>query len=306
MDLKIVKHSIDLMINAAMRINSFNIDNVHNLTVYDVDILRELVDDLKKNISDLELDAIVLNSNSVDESRFLLSKVLFIIEPYYSDPSHKDLIHIGSSFYLSSIELEIKDMTLLQSTYLSDMESLYYLFDFLHKRISSSLSSVSRSLNVYNTFNPAPGSVLINSNCSLNIQKGLDTERAQEVLQRAVNANILDKQQSENNGMTTGKKSLPLVLDNAKANDLLQKTITAKLCDDTYNWLKTKALLAYYVDRASEYLGLCMGEYDGKPKTSWKPFETLFGIIGLSGSKRDYQKTGTFPNGYRDVDRLFE
>ena len=193
MDLKIVKHSIDLMINAAMRINSFNIDNVHNLTVYDVDILRELVDDLKKNISDLELDDIVLNSNSVDESRFLLSKVLFIIEPYYSDPSHKDLIHIGSSFYLNSIELEIKDMTLLQSTYLSDMESLYYFFDFLHKRISSSLSSVSRSLNVYNTFNPAPGSVLINSNCSLNVPKGLDTERAQEVLQRAVNANILDK-----------------------------------------------------------------------------------------------------------------
>ena len=103
MDLKIVKHSIDLMINAAMRINSFNIDNVHNLTVYDVDILRELVDDLKKNISDLKLDDIVLNSNSVDESRFLLSKVLFIIEPYYSDPSHKDLIHIGYSFYLTYI-----------------------------------------------------------------------------------------------------------------------------------------------------------------------------------------------------------
>ncbi len=48
MDLKIVKHSIDLMINAAMRINSFNIDNVHNLTVYDVDILRELVDRSEK------------------------------------------------------------------------------------------------------------------------------------------------------------------------------------------------------------------------------------------------------------------
>lgn len=198
MDLKIVKHSIDLMLNAAMRINSFNIDNVHYLTVYDVDILRELVDDLKKNISDLKLDDIVLNSNSVDESRFLLSKVLFIIEPYYSDPSHKDLIHIDSSFdsfktILGSIELEIKGMTLLQSTYLSYMESLYYFFDFLHKRISSSLSSVSRCLNVYNTFNPAPESVLINSNCSLNVPKELDTEEAQEVLQRAVNANILDK-----------------------------------------------------------------------------------------------------------------
>ena len=48
MDLEIVKNSIDLMLNAAMRINSFNIDNVHYLTVYDVDILRELVDDLKK------------------------------------------------------------------------------------------------------------------------------------------------------------------------------------------------------------------------------------------------------------------
>lgn len=81
----------------------------------------------------MKLDDIVLNSNSVDESRFLLSKVLFIIEPYYSDPSHKDLIHIGYSFYLSSIELEIKDMTLLQSTYLSDMESLYYFFDFCIK-----------------------------------------------------------------------------------------------------------------------------------------------------------------------------
>lgn len=197
MDLRIVKHSIDLMINAAMRINSFDIDNVRNLTVPDVDILRELIDDLKNTLG-LKLDDIILNSNSVDESRFLLSKVLFIIEPYYSDPSHKDLIHIDFSYdafkaILSSIKLEIKGITLLQSMYLSDMESLYYFFDCLHIEISSSLSSVSRCLNVCNTFNPNLGSVLTNSNCSSNIPKELDTERALEILQRAVNGNILDK-----------------------------------------------------------------------------------------------------------------
>ena len=73
------------------------------------------------------------------------------------------------------------------------MESLYYFVDFLHKKITSSLSSVSRSLTVYNTFNPAPGSVFINSNYSSNVPKELDTERAQTVLQRAIDANILDK-----------------------------------------------------------------------------------------------------------------
>lgn len=100
--------------------------------------------------------------------------------------------------------------------------------------------------------------------------------------------------------------TLPEELDTDKAKKLLQKAITSGLCDDTYKWLKSKALLAYFTDKASEYLGLCKGEYDGKPKTSWKPFETLFGISGLSGAKRDYQKTGTLPDGYSDVDKLFE
>ena len=94
--------------------------------------------------------------------------------------------------------------------------------------------------------------------------------------------------------------------NNSKAKELLQKTIEHGFCNNEYKWLKTKALLAYFADRASEYLNLGKGEYDGKPKTSWKPFETLFGISGLSGAKRDYQKTGIFPDGHADVDRLFE
>lgn len=110
------------------------------------------------------------------------------------------------------------------------------------------------------------------------------------------------QQQQENS------ESLPLpdLLNTDKAKALLNKAIIAGLCDDTYKWLNSKALLAYFVDKASESLGLCKGEYDGKPKTSWKPFEVLFGVKGLSGAKRDYQKTGTLPYGYNDVDKLFE
>ena len=101
------------------------------------------------------------------------------------------------------------------------------------------------------------------------------------------------------------KRPFPNELNSDKAKNILQKAMEAGLCDDAYKWFKSKALLAYFADKASEYLGLCKGEYDGKPKTSWKPFETLFGISGLSGAKRDYQKIGVLPDGCKDVDNLF-
>ncbi len=104
----------------------------------------------------------------------------------------------------------------------------------------------------------------------------------------------------------TDKISLPSELDTEQAKALLQSAIQNKLCDNNYKWLKTKSLLAYFADKASEYLNLGKGEYDGKTKTSWKPFETLFNIKGLSGAKNDYQKTGTLPDGYKNVDKLFE
>ena len=98
---------------------------------------------------------------------------------------------------------------------------------------------------------------------------------------------------------------VPKALNTDSAKSILQKAINAGFCDTNYQWKKTKALLAYFADKASEYLELGKGEYDGKAKTSWKPFESLFGISGLSGAKRDYQKTGTLPDGYKDVDNLF-
>ena len=100
-------------------------------------------------------------------------------------------------------------------------------------------------------------------------------------------------------------KKIPCELDNEKAKTLFQKAINIGLCNNNYIWLKSKALLAYFADKTSEYLGLGKGEYDGKSKTSWKPFESLFGIDRLAGAKRDWEKTGTLPQGYKDVDKLF-
>ena len=102
-----------------------------------------------------------------------------------------------------------------------------------------------------------------------------------------------------------GSAALPEELNTEEAITLLQKAVKIGLCDDSYKWLKSKALLAYFADKASEYLGLGKGEYDGRKKVSWKPFETLFVLEKLSLAKQDYQKTGTLPSGYMDVDRLF-
>ena len=99
---------------------------------------------------------------------------------------------------------------------------------------------------------------------------------------------------------------LPDELNNDEAKSIISKAIAKGLCDNNNCWLKTKALLAYFADRARDHLNLGQGEYDGSTKTSWKPFESLFGVNGLSGAKRDYQKTGTLPNGHNIVDELFK
>ena len=115
----------------------------------------------------------------------------------------------------------------------------------------------------------------------------------------------LKSRQETDNEANNKLTALPEALNTDEAKSILQNAIDIGLCDTNYQWKKTKALLAYFADKTSEYLDLGKGEYDGKAKTSWKPFESLFGISGLSGAKRDYQKTGTLPVGYKDVDNLF-
>lgn len=99
---------------------------------------------------------------------------------------------------------------------------------------------------------------------------------------------------------------LPPELDSERAVKLLEGVIGKGFCDSHYKWLKSKALLAYFAERTSEDLNLGKGVYDNRSKISWKPFEDLFKIQGLSGARRDYKKTGTLPIGHKDVDKLFE
>ena len=103
-------------------------------------------------------------------------------------------------------------------------------------------------------------------------------------------------------------KTLPAELNTDKGRALLEKAIKAGLCDEEYNWKKSKALLAYFASKASEFLELGKGRKgnnDDRVRTSWKPFETLFKQNGLSGSDADYKKTGVLPECYEIVDDLF-
>lgn len=102
------------------------------------------------------------------------------------------------------------------------------------------------------------------------------------------------------------EREIPIEFQSEKAQRYLRRAIEAGLCDENYQWLKTKMLLAYFADIACDKLSLSRAEQDGKPKTNWKPFETLFGISGLSFSRNIYRnKTGNLPKGFEEVDSIF-
>ena len=73
-------------------------------------------------------------------------------------------------------------------------------------------------------------------------------------------------------------KQIPAELQMEEARLILGKAISLGLCDENYTWQKTNSLLAYFADCACEHLKLSKAEQDGKKKTYWKPFETLFGV----------------------------
>ena len=78
---------------------------------------------------------------------------------------------------------------------------------------------------------------------------------------------------------------IPTELQTEAARLILDKAISLGLCDENYTWQKTNTLLAYFSDCACEHLNLSKAEQDGKKKTFWKPFETLFGVSGLANYK---------------------
>ena len=96
--------------------------------------------------------------------------------------------------------------------------------------------------------------------------------------------------------------------DTQKAKNLFKRAVEAGLCkvsNGKYQWLGSKALLAYFAEEASLYLELGKGEYNGNPKTSWKPFEKIFSVKGLSNNRNDNKTKSNEPREYRKVDDLF-
>lgn len=99
---------------------------------------------------------------------------------------------------------------------------------------------------------------------------------------------------------------IPTELQTEAARLILDKAISLGLCDENYTWQKTNTLLAYFSDCACEHLNLSKAEQDGKKKTFWKPFETLFGVSGLANYKNTYiNKTGKLPTDHEIVESIF-
>ena len=99
---------------------------------------------------------------------------------------------------------------------------------------------------------------------------------------------------------------IPTELQTEAARLIIDKAISLGLCDENYTWQKTNTLLAYFSDCACEHLNLSKAEQDGKKKTFWKPFETLFGISGLANYKNTYiNKTGKLPTDHEIVESIF-
>ena len=99
---------------------------------------------------------------------------------------------------------------------------------------------------------------------------------------------------------------IPTELQTEAARLILDKAISLGLCDENYTWQKTNTLLAYFSDCACEHLNLSKAEQDGKKKTFWKPFETLFGVSGLANYKNTYiNKTGKLPTDHKIVESIF-
>ena len=106
----------------------------------------------------------------------------------------------------------------------------------------------------------------------------LQTEEARLIHGLAITPN--DKGDIENKPVP-----LPAELQTEAARQILDKAILLRLCDNEYHWQKTNSLLAYFADCACEHLKLSKAEQDGKKKTYWKPFETLFGVSGLANTR---------------------
>jgi hypothetical protein len=83
-------------------------------------------------------------------------------------------------------------------------------------------------------------------------------------------------------------------------NELQKQGLIENAAARSLKWLRTKILLAYFVDVANDKLHLKYGN-----KRVIKPFETLFNESGLGNCINEYKnKTGQKPVGYKVIDEI--
>ena len=98
------------------------------------------------------------------------------------------------------------------------------------------------------------------------------------------------------------------MLRNPEAVEVFKRAIDQGFIKQTYSgleWTKTKALLTTFAEEMNKLIGLYCGLYDNQRKQVWAPYQDLFKVKQLAQAKKDYQRTGSNPQGTDEVIRLF-
>ena len=101
---------------------------------------------------------------------------------------------------------------------------------------------------------------------------------------------------------------LPEELRVPKAVEVFKRAIDQGFIEQTSSgleWTKTKALLTTFAEEMNKLIGLYCGLYDNQRKQVWAPYQDLFKVKQLAQAKKDYQRTGSIPQGTHEVIRLF-
>ena len=119
----------------------------------------------------------------------------------------------------------------------------------------------------------------------------------------------LSKNKLTENNTQYNKTKPPIELTTEKSKALFNKAIECGFISknkNLYKWLKTDALLAYFIDCANDHLEL----RKGNGRIQWKPFCIAFEITNnknLRDAVNEYKnKTGSFPTGYKEINLLFD
>lgn len=168
-------------------------------------------------------------------------------------------------------------------------------------------------MSEYSKFNDNCPIVSFENNATITSDDNLTIEQKRRLGRLLVAIDIVEEmmqqKQEQNNEMDTFQEFLNKVPEfkRDEAEKYLNKAIELGLIDNNYKWTEGKELLSWFAIEFSLKCNMGKGvNSNNQPRTSWQPFETLFGITGLRGNYNDTQKTGRTPTKKELIDRVFE